>query len=122
MPAGEARSYRKGVNPEGVAMRSWKTAVIVVGMACGVGVSTLVGQSNPNPTGDDQAVANGAPKAAATPAIWKVKGAHGTVYLFGTIHVGARKLYPLSPAVEKALMAWDKMPSLAALKKLPQNK
>jgi len=24
---------------------------------------------------------------AATPAIWKVKGAHGTVYLFGTIHV-----------------------------------
>jgi uncharacterized protein len=29
----------------------------------------------------------GAAKVSATPAIWRVKGAHGTVYLFGTIHV-----------------------------------
>lgn len=40
-----------------------------------------------NPTHDDKAVVNGAPKVPVTPAIWKVKGAHGTVYLFGTIHV-----------------------------------
>jgi len=61
-----------------------------------------------NPTHDDKAGVNGAPKdtnigvlrsaqddghggsvatVKATPAIWKVKGAHGTVYLFGTIHV-----------------------------------
>jgi len=26
-------------------------------------------------------------KQAATPAIWRVKGAHGTVYLFGSVHV-----------------------------------
>ena len=26
-------------------------------------------------------------KVPATPAIWKVKGAHGTVYLFGSVHV-----------------------------------
>jgi uncharacterized protein YbaP (TraB family) len=40
-------------------------------------------QSNAMPT----APVNGTPKVSATPAIWRVKGAHGTVYLFGTIHV-----------------------------------
>jgi len=38
----------------------------------------------------------------STPLIWEARSASNTVYLFGTIHVGARKLYPLSPAVEKA--------------------
>ncbi|HWB32756.1 MAG TPA: TraB/GumN family protein [Acidobacteriaceae bacterium] len=51
----------------------------------------LVAQANPDPTHDDKAVVNGAPKGSgivkATPAIWRVKGAHGTVYLFGSIHV-----------------------------------
>ena len=35
--------------------------------------------------------------------LYKVTRAGGTVYLFGTIHVGARSLYPLAPQVIKAL-------------------
>lgn len=31
--------------------------------------------------------ATAAPTVAATPAMWRVKGPHGTVYLFGSIHV-----------------------------------
>jgi uncharacterized protein len=38
----------------------------------------------------------------STPIIWEARSATNTIYLFGTIHVGARKMYPLSPAVEKA--------------------
>jgi uncharacterized protein YbaP (TraB family) len=41
----------------------------------------------------------------STPVIWEARSATNTVYLFGTIHVGARKMYPLSPAVEKAFAA-----------------
>ena len=67
------------------------------------GAPELIAQANPNPTAGDKAVGNGAlntaqvpkseapgaptAKIVATPAIWKVKGTHGTVYLFGTIHV-----------------------------------
>jgi uncharacterized protein YbaP (TraB family) len=44
------------------------------------------------------------PPAAAqsTPLLYEVKSANTTVYLFGTIHVGARKLYPLSPQSQEA--------------------
>ena len=41
----------------------------------------------------------------STPIIWEARSATNTIYLFGTIHVGARKMYPLSPAVEKAFAA-----------------
>jgi uncharacterized protein len=41
----------------------------------------------------------------STPLIWEVRSPTNTVYLFGTVHVGARKLYPLSPAVERAYSA-----------------
>ena len=57
-----------------------------VAVLCGAWMSG-VAQEKPNPTVDAKAVTNGAPKIIATPAIWKVKGAHGTVYLFGTIHI-----------------------------------
>jgi uncharacterized protein YbaP (TraB family) len=40
--------------------------------------------------------------AQSTPLLYEVKSASTTVYLFGTIHVGARKLYPLSPQSEEA--------------------
>jgi uncharacterized protein YbaP (TraB family) len=40
----------------------------------------------------------------STPLIWEARSPSNTVYLFGTVHVGARKLYPLSPAVERAYM------------------
>ena len=67
-------------------MGKWiKVAALAV-----AGVCTFANaQTNPDPTHDDKAVVNGTPtaKIVATPAIWKVKGAHGTVYLFGTIHV-----------------------------------
>jgi len=38
----------------------------------------------------------------STPPIWEVRSPTNTVYLFGTVHVGARKLYPLSNVVEQA--------------------
>jgi uncharacterized protein len=41
----------------------------------------------------------------STPLIWEARSPSNTVYLFGTVHVGARKLYPLSPAVERAYSA-----------------
>jgi len=41
----------------------------------------------------------------STPLVWEVRSSSNTVYLFGTVHVGARKLYPLSPAVEQAYSA-----------------
>jgi len=67
-------------------MRKWMRTVAAFVVA--VGVCTFANaQGKPNPTRDDKAVTNGAPKVTATPAMWKVKGAHGTVYLFGTIHV-----------------------------------
>jgi uncharacterized protein YbaP (TraB family) len=44
-------------------------------------------------------------QGGSTPLIWEARSASNTVYLFGTIHVGARKMYPLSPAVEEAFAA-----------------
>jgi uncharacterized protein YbaP (TraB family) len=44
-------------------------------------------------------------QAGSTPLIWEVRSPTNTVYLFGTIHVGARKMYPLSPVVEQAYAA-----------------
>jgi len=41
----------------------------------------------------------------STPPIWEVRSPTNTVYLFGTVHVGARKLYPLSAVVEQAYAA-----------------
>jgi hypothetical protein len=38
----------------------------------------------------------------STPLIYEVRSATNTVYLFGTIHVGTRGLYPLSAQVEEA--------------------
>jgi uncharacterized protein YbaP (TraB family) len=41
-------------------------------------------------------------QSGSTPLLYEVRSATNTVYLFGTIHVGARRLYPLSAQVEKA--------------------
>jgi hypothetical protein len=38
----------------------------------------------------------------STPLLFEVKSQSNTIYLFGTIHVGARALYPLSPQSEAA--------------------
>ena len=44
-------------------------------------------------------------ESGSTPLLYEVRSATTTVYLFGTIHVGARRLYPLSAAVEQAFAA-----------------
>ena len=41
-------------------------------------------------------------ESGSTPLLYEVRSATNTVYLFGTIHVGARRLYPLSAQVEQA--------------------
>lgn len=41
----------------------------------------------------------------STPLIYEVRSATSTVYLFGTVHVGTRSMYPLSPQVEQAFAA-----------------
>lgn len=44
-------------------------------------------------------------QGGSTPLIYEVRSATNTVYLFGTVHVGTRALYPLSPQVEQAFSA-----------------
>lgn len=44
-------------------------------------------------------------QSGSTPLLYEVRSPTNTVYLFGTIHVGARKLYPLSAPVERAFAA-----------------
>jgi hypothetical protein len=38
----------------------------------------------------------------STPLLYEVKSDTNTVYLLGTVHVGSRQMYPLSPQVEEA--------------------
>jgi hypothetical protein len=38
----------------------------------------------------------------STPLLYEVKSDTNTVYLLGTVHVGSRQMYPLSPSVEEA--------------------
>jgi uncharacterized protein YbaP (TraB family) len=45
--------------------------------------------------------------ALAEPALWKVEGAHATVYLFGTIHVLKPTTIWRSPRIDAALKAAD---------------
>jgi uncharacterized protein YbaP (TraB family) len=46
-------------------------------------------------------------QSGSTPLLFEVKSATATVYLFGTIHVGARRLYPLGERVEHAFAHSD---------------
>jgi uncharacterized protein YbaP (TraB family) len=61
-----------------------------------------------------QATATTAPAAAAAqpltdavPALWKVKGAHATVYLFGSIHVMKKDIHWENAKVKAALASSD---------------
>jgi hypothetical protein len=71
-----------------------KLARLAVGMALGCGMA-LAQQGAPAMGADSQAQAPGAavvaklaePTVVANPALWRVKGARGTVYLLGSIHV-----------------------------------
>ena len=72
-------------------MNMKKLARFAVLMVCGCGLALgqqaapAAGQGAPAPAKVWPAPA--AAKQVANPAIWRVKGAHGTVYLFGSIHV-----------------------------------
>ena len=46
-------------------------------------------------------------QSRSTPLLFEVKSASATVYLFGTIHVGARRLYPLALPVDEAFSRSD---------------
>jgi uncharacterized protein YbaP (TraB family) len=46
-------------------------------------------------------------KVDATPALWKVKGVHGTVYLFGSVHVMKPEVKWESAKVKEALKSSD---------------
>ena len=43
----------------------------------------------------------------ATPALWKVKGTHGTVYLFGSVHIMKKEVHWQTPKVKDAFAASD---------------
>ena len=46
-------------------------------------------------------------RAEATPGLWKVQGAHETVYLFGTVHVMKPEVHWQTAKVEEAFQASD---------------
>jgi uncharacterized protein len=62
---------------------AWFAAVMVLGC----GFADAQGAPVPVTPGQPAAAAPAAATVVANPAIWRVKGAHGTVYLFGSIHV-----------------------------------
>src|SRR5690349_11285523 len=39
--------------------------------------------------------------------LWKVTGGNGAVFLFGTVHVGKKDLYPLAPVIEDSFKQSD---------------
>ena len=43
----------------------------------------------------------------AVPALWQVKGVHGTVYLFGSVHVMRKEVHWETPKVKDALKSSD---------------
>jgi hypothetical protein len=47
------------------------------------------------------------PTVMANPAIWRVKGKHGTVYLFGSVHVMKPNVQWETPKVKSAFDASD---------------
>jgi hypothetical protein len=66
--------------------------VLGCGMALAQSGTSAAGEANPPKQSLDGAPAQVAAKLAeptvvANPAMWRVKGVHGTVYLFGSIHV-----------------------------------
>jgi uncharacterized protein YbaP (TraB family) len=78
----------------------WLALVLLGGVA--------FGQGGVEKTGPAGAQSRALPKSvAADPAIWRVKGAHGTVYLFGSVHVMKPEVQWESAKVKSALTASD---------------
>jgi len=49
----------------------------------------------------------GEPEAAQQHFLWKVTGGNGVVFLFGTVHVGKKDLYPLASVIEDSFKQSD---------------
>ena len=54
-----------------------------------------------------QTAAPAPPTQMANPALWQVKGVHGSVYLFGTVHVMKKEIQWETPKIKDALKASD---------------
>jgi uncharacterized protein YbaP (TraB family) len=81
----------------------------ILGMAIWAG-SLAVAQPTPPASMDSKPAAAAQPaeaKIVADPAIWRVKGAHGTVYLFGSVHVMKPNVEWESAKVKAALTSSD---------------
>lgn len=79
-------------------------------LACWLMLATMCGsgfgaaqEKGPAPQAVDQSAAT----VEATPAIWRVQGAHGTVYLFGSIHVMRPNVDWQTAKVKSAFAASD---------------
>lgn len=74
-------------------------------LAAGMGVAQTAA---PAPAKDAGAApAASAKQTEAVPALWKVKGAHGTVYLFGSVHVMKPSVHWETAKVKDALTGSD---------------
>ena len=81
-----------------------------VASASGIGVAQATATKPPVSQGsaaDTGQPASQAILTEATPAMWKVKGVHGTVYLFGSIHVMKKDVHWETAKVKDALGASD---------------
>jgi uncharacterized protein len=75
-------------------------------MGCFIAAGTAVAQTNAAPV-TEAAPAVAASATTVNPAMWKIKGAHGTVYLFGSIHVMKKGVDWQTAKVKEALSASD---------------
>jgi hypothetical protein len=85
-------------------MKRFAGVMVLVGVfAAGMGVAQTAA-----PAKDvGAAPAANAKQTEAVPALWKVKGAHGTVYLFGSVHVMKPSVHWETAKVKDALTGSD---------------
>ena len=77
-------------------------SLLSAGLLAGVTVAQVPTMAPARPASASSNAAAGVP---ANPALWKVQGAHGTVYLFGSVHVMKRDVDWETPKVKAAFRA-----------------
>jgi uncharacterized protein len=77
-------------------------------MVCGCGFA-VAQQGAPAPAAAPKApaAAQGDAPIIATPAMWRVKGVHGTIYFFGSVHVMKPNVVWETPKVKAAIASSD---------------
>lgn len=63
--------------------------------------------ATPKPSASNTQSAQRAPEAQHRVFLWRTESASATVFLLGSIHVGAPSIYPLDPRIERAFQASD---------------